>query len=75
MRKNPLDFGNAVPIIASTNGLRFGCLRSGRSNPGPLLLEIGFELEHETSAKEVIMTSKREYHGSQDFSALDIPVT
>jgi len=25
--------------------------------------------------KEVIMTSKREYYGSQEFSALDIPVT
>jgi len=25
--------------------------------------------------KEVIMTSNREYYGSQDFSALDIPVT
>jgi hypothetical protein len=25
--------------------------------------------------KEVIMTSKREYYGSQDFFALDIPVT
>jgi hypothetical protein len=25
--------------------------------------------------KEVIMTSKREFYGSQDFFALDIPVT
>ena len=25
--------------------------------------------------KEVIMTSKREYYGSQEFSALDVPVT
>jgi hypothetical protein len=25
--------------------------------------------------EEVIMTSKREYYGSQDFFALDIPVT
>ena len=28
-----------------------------------------------TSAKEVIMTSQRKYYGSQDFFALDIPVT
>ena len=28
-----------------------------------------------TALKEVIMTSKREYYGSQDFFALDIPVT
>jgi hypothetical protein len=27
------------------------------------------------SRKEVIMKSKREHHGSQDFFALDIPVT
>jgi hypothetical protein len=38
-----------------------------------LLLEIVFE--RGTSAKEVIMTSKREHYGSQDFFALDIPVT
>jgi hypothetical protein len=25
--------------------------------------------------KEVIMTSNREYYGSQDFFALDIPIT
>jgi len=31
--------------------------------------------ERQTGTKEVIMTSKREYYGSQDFSALDIPVT
>lgn len=27
------------------------------------------------TTEEVIMTSKREYFGSQDFFALDIPVT
>jgi len=32
-------------------------------------------LNRRTSAKEVIMTSKREYYGSQDFFALDIPIT
>jgi hypothetical protein len=30
---------------------------------------------HRPAQKEVIMTSKREYFGSQDFFALDIPVT
>jgi hypothetical protein len=67
-----LDFGTAVSII-SRYGLRFGCLLSGRSNPGPILLEFAFEPW--TSAKEVIMTSTREYYGSQDFFALDIPIT
>jgi hypothetical protein len=38
-----------------------------------MLLESGFE--RRTSAKEVIMTSTREFYGSQDFFALDIPVT
>jgi hypothetical protein len=38
-----------------------------------MLLEMHFE--RGTGAKEVIMTSKREYYGSQDFFALDIPVT
>ncbi len=32
-------------------------------------------LNREPAQKEVIMTSKREYYGSQDFFALDIPVT
>jgi len=32
-------------------------------------------LNRGTSAKEVIMTSMREYYGSQDFFALDIPIT
>jgi hypothetical protein len=31
--------------------------------------------DRSASAKEVIMTSKREHYGSQDFFALDIPVT
>jgi len=39
-----------------------------------MLLEIS-DLYGEPAQKEVIMTSKREYHGSQDFFALDIPVT
>jgi hypothetical protein len=39
-----------------------------------MLLEIGF-LNCKPPAKEVIMTSKREHYGSQDFFALDIPVT
>jgi hypothetical protein len=38
-----------------------------------MLLEIAFE--RGTRLKEVIMTSTREYYGSQDFFALDIPVT
>jgi len=38
-----------------------------------MLLENSFE--RSASAKEVIMTSKRKYYGSQDFFALDIPVT
>jgi hypothetical protein len=40
-----------------------------------MLLEIENAFERWTSAKEVIMTSKRENYGSQDFFALDIPVT
>jgi hypothetical protein len=32
-------------------------------------------MNRESAHKEVIMTSKREYYGSQDFFALDIPVT
>jgi hypothetical protein len=32
-------------------------------------------LNCKSPAKEVIMTSKREHYGSQDFFALDIPVT
>src|SRR6266852_6036891 len=30
------------PLESGAYGLRFGCLQSGRSNPGPMLLEIGF---------------------------------
>ena len=73
MPKIPLDFGNAIPIIAPY-GLRFGCLQCGRSNPGPMLLENG-NATQPNKRGEVIMTSKREYYGSQDFFALDIPVT
>src|SRR5262249_23035707 len=40
---------------------------------GPMLLEN--RLSEAVSAKEVIMTSQRKYYGSQDFFALDIPVT
>jgi len=32
-------------------------------------------MKRRPAAKEVIMTSTREYYGSQDFFALDIPIT
>jgi hypothetical protein len=32
-------------------------------------------LSEAPAQKEVIMTSMREYYGSQDFFALDIPIT
>jgi hypothetical protein len=41
--------------------------------PGPDAF--GDRVNRETAHKEVIMKSKREYYGSQDFFALDIPVT
>jgi hypothetical protein len=42
--------------------------------PGPdVFLES--DLDREPGQKEVIMTSTRKYFGSQDFFALDIPVT
>jgi hypothetical protein len=39
-----------------------------------MLLENGFDRSTRRK-KEVIMTSKRKYYGSQDFFALDIPIT
>jgi hypothetical protein len=41
--------------------------------PGPDAF--GVRVNREPVHKEVIMTSTRKYYGSQDFFALDIPVT
>jgi hypothetical protein len=41
--------------------------------PGPDAF--GNPVNTEPTQKEVIMTSTRKYYGSQDFFALDIPVT
>ena len=69
----PLDFGNAIPIIASIRApVRLSALRTVK--PGPDAIGDS-DLYGEPAHKEVIMTSKRKYHGSQDFFALDIPVT
>jgi len=40
-----------------------------------MLLENGSQPRFLDSGQEVIMTSKRKVYGSQDFFALDIPVT
>jgi hypothetical protein len=73
MPKIPLDFGNTIPIIGDTRApVRLSAKRTVKPGPDAFVDRI---LNSGTSAKEVIMTSTREYYGSQDFFALDIPVT
>jgi len=73
MPKIPLDFGNAVPIIGRIRApVRLSAKRTVKPGPDAFGDRI---LNCKPPAKEVIMTSKRENHGSQDFFALDIPVT
>ena len=73
MPKIPLDFANAVPIIASITGSgSVVCAADGQTRARCFWRS---HLNRGTSAKEVIMTSTREHYGSQDFFALDIPVT
>ena len=73
MPKIPLDFGNIGPIIGRIRApVRLSAKRTVK--PGPDAFGVGF-LNCKPLVKEVIMTSKRERCGSQDFFALDIPVT
>ena len=71
--ENSLDFAGAVPIISCKRApVRLSAMRTVK--PGPDAFS-GSELDREPGQKEVIMTSTRKYYGSQDFFALDIPVT
>ena len=73
MPKIPLDFGNAIPIIVYTRApVRLSAKRTVKPGPDAFGDRI---LSCKPPAKEVIMTSKRERYGSQDFFALDIHVT
>ena len=73
MPKIPLDFRNAIPIIACIRApVRLSAKRTVKPGPGAFGDRI---LNCKLPVKEVIMTSKREHYGSQDFFALDIPVT
>ena len=73
MPKIPLDFGNTGPIIGRIRApVRLSAKRTVK--PGPDAFG-DRTLNCKSRAKEVIMTSKREHYGSQDFFALDIPVT
>jgi len=73
MPKIPLDFGNATPIIGRIRApVRLSAKRTVKPGPDAFGDRI---LNRKPRAKEVIMTSKREHRGSQDFFALDIPVT
>jgi hypothetical protein len=73
MPKIPLDFGNAIPIIGHIRApVRLSAKRTVK--PGPHAFG-DRNLNCRSPAKEVIMTSKREHYGSQDFFALDIPIT
>jgi hypothetical protein len=68
-----LDFGDAVPIIlASRAPVRLSAQRTVKPGPDAFWRA---DLSDAPAQKEVIMTSKREFYGSQDFFALDIPVT
>ena len=73
MPKIPLDFGNIFPIIGRIRApVRLSAKRTVKPGPGAFGDRI---LNCTPPVKEVIMTSKREHYGSQDFFALDIPVT
>ena len=73
MPKIPLDFGSANPIIAPIRApVRLSAKRTVKPGPDAFGSRIS---NRKPLAKEVIMTSKREHYGSQDFFALDIPVT
>ena len=73
MPKKSLDFGDAVPIIGlSTGSGSVVCAADGQTRARCFWRT---RLSEAPSAKEVIMTSQRKYYGSQDFFALDIPVT
>ena len=73
MLKIPLVFGSANPIIAPIRApVRLSAKRTVKPGPGAFGDRI---LNCKSPAKEVIMTSKREHYGSQDFFALDIPIT
>ena len=73
--KIPLDPGGQKPIIRETGSGSVVC-KGGRSNPSPMLLEWRILLLLQPDAgEEVIMTGKTKVFGSQDFFALDIPVT
>ena len=73
MAKIPLDFGNATPIIGRIRApVRLSAKRTVKPGPDAFGDRI---LNCKSPVKEVIMTSKREHYGSQDFFALDIPVT
>jgi len=69
MPKIPLDQKGS--LYNPTHQAPVGCLRSGRSNPGPLLLEKRFE--RSTAKRRSIMTSTKSTYGCQDFFSLDIP--
>jgi len=73
MTKMPLDFRNAVSIIDSSRApVRLSAQRTVKPGPDAFWRK---NLTNVPVQKEVIMTSTREYYGSQDFFALDIPVT
>ena len=73
MPKIPLDFRNAIPIIACIRApVRLSAKRTVKPGPDAFGDRI---LNCKPLAKEVIMTSKREHFGSQDFFALDSPIT
>jgi hypothetical protein len=73
MPKIPLDFGSANSIIAPIRApVRLSAKRTVKPGPGAFGDRI---LNCKLPVKEVIMTSKREHYGSQDFFALDIPIT
>ena len=73
MPKIPLDFGNTAPIIGRIRApVRLSAKRTVKPGPDAFWRT---DLINVPVQKEVIMTSTREYFGSQDFFALDIPIT
>jgi hypothetical protein len=71
--QNLLDFENAFPIIWRKRApVRLSAMRTVKPGPDVFCVWLFLQPGHRG---EVIMTSKREYYGSQEFFALDIPVT
>jgi hypothetical protein len=73
MPKNTLDFGDAVSIIVSSTGSgSVVCAADGQTRARCFWRA---DFMDRRTQKEVIMTSERKNYGSQDFFALDIPIT